>query len=171
MAAMAELPHAPMAMLFLGYRRDQVTHPLDGYGLLAPPREKRKLLGVAFSSSTFPGRAPAGHVALTIMAGGMRQPEIAALSQADLLAAITPDLRQLLGVKGDPVFQRHAYWPKAIPQYNLGHIRFNQSMNQCEKKHRGFFIGGHARDGVSVSDCILSGERLAEKAAAYEPLG
>ncbi len=171
MAAMSELPHAPLASLFLGYRRDQVSHPLDGSGLLSPPREKRKLLGVVFSSSTFPGRAPDGHVALTVMAGGMRQPEIAALSQADLLAAVTPDLRELLGVKGDPVFQRHACWPRAIPQYNMGHIRFNQSMNQCEKKYRGFFIGGHARDGVSVADCILSGERLAEKAAAYEPLG
>jgi oxygen-dependent protoporphyrinogen oxidase len=171
MAAMAELPHAPVASLFLGFRRDQVAHPLDGYGLLAPPREKRKLLGVAFSSTSFPGRAPDGHVALTVIAGGMRQPEIAALPQAELLAAITPDLRQLLGIKGEPVFQRHTYWPKAIPQYNMGHIRFNQSMNQCEKKHRGFFIGGHVRDGVSVADCILSGERLAEKAAAYEPLG
>ncbi len=171
MAAMAELPHAAMASLFLGYRREQVAHPLDGYGLLCPPRERRKILGVVFSSSTFPGRAPEGHVALTVMAGGIRHPEIAALSPADLLAAVTPDLQRLLGVKGDPVFQRHSYWPRAIPQYNMGHVRFNQSMSHCEKANRGFFIGGHARDGVSVADCILSGERMAEKAAAFEPLG
>jgi protoporphyrinogen/coproporphyrinogen III oxidase len=170
LAALAELPHAAMASLFLGYRRDQVAHPLDGYGVLSPPREKRKLLGVVFSSSTFPGRAPEGHVALTVMAGGIRQPELARLSQAELLAAVTPDLRALLGIRGEPVFQRHTAWPRAIPQYNLGHVRFNQAMHQCEKKYRGFFLGGHVRDGVSVSDCILSGERLAEKAAAYEPL-
>ena len=171
LAALAELPHAPLATLFLGYRREQVAHPLDGYGLLAPPREKCALLGAVFSSSTFPNRAPDGHVALTVLAGGVRQPEIARLPAAELLAAVTPDLRTLLGVKGEPVFQRHTYWPRAIPQYNMGHIRFNQAMNQCEKKHPGFFIGGHVREGVSVSDCILSGERLAEKAAAYDPLG
>ncbi len=171
MAAMADLPHAPLASLFLGYRRDQVAHPLDGFGLLAPPRERRSFLGVVFSSSSFPGRAPEGHVALTVMAGGVRQPEIARLPAAELVARVTPELRALLGVKGEPVFQRHAYWPRAIPQYNLGHVRFNESMNKCEKKNPGFFIGGHARDGVSVADCILSGERLAEKAAAYDPLG
>lgn len=170
MAAMAGLPYAPLASLFLGYRRDQVAHPLDGSGLLAPPREGRSLLGVVFSSSTFPGRAPDGHVALTVMAGGVRQPAIAALSAEELVAAVTPDLRALLGVKGDPVFMRHSYWPRAIPQYNMGHVRFNQTMSQCEKKHRGFFIGGHARDGVSVADCIMSGERLAEKAASYDPI-
>lgn len=171
MAPLAELPHAPLASLFLGYRRDQVAHPLDGGGLIAPPRERRKLLGVVFASSTFPGRAPEGHVALTVQAGGMRQPGLAGLPAAELLAAVAPDLRELLGVRGDPVFLRHAAWPRAFPQYNLGHVRFNQTMNQCEKKNRGFFIGGHVRDGVSVSDCILSGERLAEKAAAYDPLG
>jgi oxygen-dependent protoporphyrinogen oxidase len=110
-------------------------------------------------------------VALTVMAGGVRQPEVARLPAAELLARVAPDLRALLGVKGEPVFLRHTAWPRAIPQYNLGHVRFNETMNRCEKNHPGFFIGGHVRDGVSVADCILSGERLAGKAAAYDPLG
>ena len=167
LSVLGEMAHSSIASLFLGYRRDQVTHPLDGFGLLAPAREKRSLLGVAFSSSLFPDRAPPGHVALTVMAGGVLQPEMARLSAADLLAAVTPDLRALLGVKGEPVFMRHTAWPHAIPQYNLGQPRFNEAMSKCEKAYPGFFLAGHVRDGVSVGNCICSGERAAERAAAH----
>jgi oxygen-dependent protoporphyrinogen oxidase len=167
LAALGEMEHSPIASLFLGYRREQVSHPLDGFGLLVPAVERRSFLGVVFSSSVFAGRAPDGHVALTVMAGGVLQPEMAKLSAPDLLAAVTPDLRALLGVKGDPVFMRHASWPRAIPQYNLGQQRFNEAMSKCEKAHPGLFIGGHVRDGVAVGNCICSGERMAEKAAAH----
>ena len=167
MAVLEEMEHASLASLFLGYRRDQVAHPLDGFGVLVPARERRSFLGVTFSSTVFPERAPEGHVALTVMAGGVLQPELAALSAADLLAAVTPDLRQLLGVKGDPVFIRHSAWPRAIPQYNLGQQRHNEAMSKCEKAHPGFFLAGHVRDGISVGNCICSGERAAERAAVH----
>ena len=65
---------------FLGYRREQVAHPLDGFGALVPALERRSILGALFSSTLFPHRAPDGHVALTIFAGGMRQPEIGRLA-------------------------------------------------------------------------------------------
>ena len=35
----------------------------------------RSILGVIFSSSLFPGRAPKGHVALTVFVGGALQPD------------------------------------------------------------------------------------------------
>src|SRR5213078_2136676 len=101
-----------------GYRRDQVAHPLDGFGALAPEVEKHALLGVLFSSTLFPGRAPDGHVALTVLVGGTRQPETARLPADKILAAVEGDLGDLLGVRRAPVFQRHSFWPRAIPQYN-----------------------------------------------------
>lgn len=167
LAALRDIEHAPVSSLFLGYRREQVGHPLDGFGFLAPKREQRKLLGVAFSSSIFPGRAPEGHVALTVLVGGAAQAELAGRPAAELAAAVQPELETLLQVRGEPVFRRHTYWPRAIPQYNLGYQRFLETIAACEKAHPGLFFGGHARDGVSVSHCILSGERLAERAHAH----
>lgn len=166
LAALAEIEFPPVAALFLGYRRDQVAHALDGFGLLVPAVEKRFVLGVLFSSTLFPGRAPEGHVALTVMIGGSRQPGLAALPADELLSRITPDLAQLLGVQGQPVFQRHHAWPRAIPQYNLGHQRFLDAMTACEKAHPGFFIGGQARNGIALPACIAAGENLARQAAA-----
>ena len=166
LALLDEIEHPPVTSLFLGYRREQVGHPLDGFGALIPAIEKRSALGILFSSSLFPGRAPAGHVALTVMVGGMRQPEIARLAVPELLARVNPDLRELLDVRGEPVYQRCHQWPQAIPQYNLGYGRYLDAIATCEQQHPGLFIGGNARDGIAVPSCLISGLRLAAAAAA-----
>ncbi|WP_233256723.1 protoporphyrinogen oxidase [Opitutus sp. ER46] len=163
LASLDAIDHPPVSSLFLGYRRDQVTHALDGFGVLVPEIEHRSVLGILFSSSLFPGRAPDGHVALTVMAGGMRQPEIARLPEEKLLATVDRDLRELLGVKGEPVFRRHNFWPRAIPQYNLGYERHLETMAAAERNHPGFFIGGQVRDGIAVPACIAAGEKLAQR--------
>ncbi|HYC70539.1 MAG TPA: protoporphyrinogen oxidase [Opitutaceae bacterium] len=165
LALLDNVPHPPVSSLFLGYRREQVAHPLDGFGALVPAAERRQVLGILFSSTLFPGRAPEGHVALTVFAGGMRQPETARLETAALLARVAPDLRELLGVSGEPAFVHHTFWPRAIPQYNLGHERFVDAIARCENDHPGLFIGGNARDGISLPDCMKSGARLARAAA------
>ncbi len=166
LASLEAIEHPPVSSLFLGYHRDQVAHPLDGFGVLVPEVEKRSILGVLFSSTLFAGRAPADHVALTVLIGGARQPELARLPGDQLLAAIEPDLRQLLGVKGTPVFQRHTFWPRAIPQYNLGYESHFETMTAAERMHRGLYIGGQARDGIALPACIAAGGKLAARAAS-----
>lgn len=164
LASLDTIEHPPVSSLFLGYRRDQVAHPLDGFGVLVPEIEQRSVLGVLFSSSLFPGRAPDGHVALTVMVGGTRNPDLARQPAAKILAGVERDLRELLGVRGDPIFQRHSYWPRAIPQYNLGYERHLEAMNAAERTHRGLFLGGQARDGIALPACIAAGEKLAQRA-------
>jgi oxygen-dependent protoporphyrinogen oxidase len=165
LAGLDAIEHPPVASLFLGFRREQIVHPLDGFGLLVPAVEHRSILGVLFSSTLFPGRAPAGHVALTVLVGGTRQPEIASLPADKLLARIRPDLTELLGLSGKPVFSRHAFWPKAIPQYNLGYEQYLAVMTACERANPGLFLGGQARDGIALPACIAAGEALAARAA------
>ncbi len=167
LASLDNIPHPPVASLFLGYRREQVTHPLDGFGGLVPAVEKRDVLGMLFSSTLFPGRAPDGHVGLTIFVGGSRQPDHARLTAQQLLAKIDRDLRDLVGAKGPPVFMRHNVWPRAIPQYVPGYERWLEQITALETAHTGLFIGGNARDGISLPDCVKSGGKLAERTTAY----
>jgi oxygen-dependent protoporphyrinogen oxidase len=167
LASLETIEHPPVSSLFLGYRREEVAHPLDGFGVLAPEIERRSVLGILFSSSLFAGRAPEGHVALTVIAGGARQPDLARLPTDQLMAAIDRDLRELLGVNGAPVFVRHTFWPRAIPQYNLGYERHLETMSTVERTHAGFFIGGQARDGISLPACLAAGEKLARRVATF----
>jgi oxygen-dependent protoporphyrinogen oxidase len=165
LASLDNIVHPPVASLFLGFKREQVAHALDGFGGLTPAIERRDVLGVLFSSTLFPGRAPEGHVALTVFAGGMRQPEHARLSTPQLLERVRRDLTDLVGVTGDPVFVKHSFWPRAIPQYQLGYERFQDAMTRLENATPGLFIGGQCRDGISLPDCCKSGEKLAARVA------
>jgi oxygen-dependent protoporphyrinogen oxidase len=163
LSGLGAIDHPPVASVFVGFRRDQVQHPLDGFGALVPAAEKRSILGIVFTSSLFPGRAPADHVALTVLAGGALQPGIAGLPRDELVERVCSDLRFLLGAHGRPAFVRHTEWPRAIPQYNLGYGRHLEAMAECEARHPGLLIGGNVRDGISLPDCILSGVSLAKR--------
>lgn len=158
---LAEIPHPPVVSVFTGHRREDVTHPLDGFGLLVPAVEGGRILGTLFSSTLFPGRAPEGHVALTTFVGGTRQPELAALDDAALTALVRDELGRYLGVGGTPAIVRVQRWPRAIPQYAPGHQRFLTAIAQLEAAAPGVFVGGNCRDGISLPNCITAGYRLA----------
>ncbi len=163
----AEIRYPPVASVVLGFRREDVAHPCEGFGMLIPKVEGFKILGTIFSSSLFPNRAPAGHLTLTSYVGGERYPELASLPPEKLYALTCEDLRVLLGVKGRPTFQHSVYYPKAIPQYNLGYGRYRELMTEIEGKAPGLFFAGHYRDGISLSDTIVSACNVADRAGEF----
>jgi protoporphyrinogen/coproporphyrinogen III oxidase len=167
LAPFADIRYPPVASVVLGFRREDVEHPCQGFGMLIPKMEGFKILGTIFSSSLFPNRAPAGHLTLTSYIGGERYPELASKPPQELFDLTCADLRVLLGVKGNPTFQHSVYWPKAIPQYNLGYGRFRALMTEIEGKAPGLFFAGHFRDGISLGDCIVSGCNMAERVATF----
>ena len=167
LATFAEIRYPPVASVVLGFRREDVAHPCNGFGMLIPKIEGFKILGTIFSSSLFPNRAPAGHLTLTSYVGGERFPELASLPPEKLFALTCEDLRVLLGVKGKPTFQHSVFWPRAIPQYNLGYGRYRELMADIEGKAPGLFFAGHYRDGISLSDTIVSACKVADRAGEY----
>jgi len=163
----AEIRYPPVGSVVLGFRREDMAHSCEGFGMLIPGIEGFKILGAIFSSSLFPNRAPAGHVLLSIYVGGERQPELAALPADELVKLVCDDLRVLLGVRGRPVFTHHHFWPRAIPQYNLGYGKYKDLLNEIESKARGLFFAGSFRDGVSLGDSIVSGANIAERVEKF----
>jgi protoporphyrinogen/coproporphyrinogen III oxidase len=159
----SEIVYPPVASVVLGFRRQDVAHPLDGFGMLIPQVEGFRILGTIFSSSLFPHRAPAGHVTLTSYVGGTRAPELAHRPVREVIDLTLEDLRTILGVHGQPTFSHCVLYPKAIPQYNVGYDRFRQAMANLEGQAPGLFFAGHARDGVSLGDSIVSGHDVAER--------
>ncbi len=158
--------HPPVATLALGFRREDITHPLDGFGVLVPAVEKRTILGTLFSSSVFAGRAPDGHVLLTNFLGGLRSPEFGAAETGEVLPKVLADLRQLLGVRGEPVFVHHQRWMQAIPQYDLGHGQVVSAAASIESALPGLYLTGQWRAGVALGDCIAQGQATAARVVA-----
>ena len=167
-AALVErVEYPPVSTLTLGFARADVAHALDGFGMLIPSKEKRSILGALFSSSLFPERAPDGYVAITCFVGGTRMPERAREDTDLLVERVLIDLRQLIGVRGEPVFAKHVYWPRAIPQYTVGYQAVKQAVDETELANPGLYLAGNYRNGVSVGDCVASGQQIAQRVASY----
>lgn len=162
---LASIHHPPVGVLVLGFRREQVSHPLDGFGFLSPEVERRSVLGVIFSSTLFAGRAPEGHCTLTAFVGGVRNPDLANADLNTITARVLDDLGALLGVDGEPTFRTFHLWPKAIPQYSLSHGRFKDIMDEVERRNPGLTFAGAYRDGVALGEVLASGEEAAERTA------
>jgi oxygen-dependent protoporphyrinogen oxidase len=56
-------------------------------------------------------------------------------------------------------------WPRAIPQYELGHHRFVELAREIERDLPGVHVGGNVLAGVSVADCIRNATALARSIA------
>jgi oxygen-dependent protoporphyrinogen oxidase len=165
-AFLHRVEYPPVSVVALGFSRDSVRHPLDGFGMLVPAVEDRHILGTIFSSSLFPDRAPSGRVLLTTFVGGARQPELALLPDDEIERLVRNDLAALLGVEGTPVFRRVIRWPRAIPQYNLGYGEIVSALEKLEAAHPGLHFVGNYRGGIAAGQCIRNGLRLAEEIGA-----
>lgn len=164
---LAEVPYPPVAEVFLGFKREHVSHPLDGFGFLVPQRERRSILGTLWSSTLFPGRAPHGCVALTTFVGGSRQPDLAGLADGPLVDAVLGDLSPILGIHGHPIYVRINRWDRAIPQYAIGHLDIIAKLRQAESRHPGLFMGGNFIGGISVGDCVIQSDVNASRIDEY----
>jgi oxygen-dependent protoporphyrinogen oxidase len=159
------IAYASIASLALGYAREQVGHPLDGFGFLAPRREGLRTLGGLFSSTLFAGRAPDGRVLITAFIGGTTDPEAAALDDAALAGQVRDDLARALHISGPPAFQRITRWAAAIPQYTLGHLDRLAALDRALAPLPGLHLQASWKGGVSVADCARNGEALARRIA------
>jgi protoporphyrinogen/coproporphyrinogen III oxidase len=153
----------PIGVVYLGYRRTQVSHPLDGLGFLSTRDPGRAISGAQFCSTMFAGRAPAGHVAISCYVGGARNPELACLPAADLAGLVHEELAGVLGISGAPVLSRVRHWPRGIPQYNQGHLELRNTIESASERMPGLILTGNYLQGVSIANCLVSARGAAAK--------
>lgn len=159
---LSTIEYPPVTAVVLGFDRQQVAHPLNGFGMLIPGLEKRQTLGVLFSSTLFAHRAPADKVLLTAFIGGRRRPEAAEGDDDTLIQRVQADLSPLLGIQGSPEFAHIQRWSQAIPQYELGYLERLQTIDAENRALPGLHLSGNWRTGIAVGDCLVGGATLAQ---------
>ena len=156
------VPYASTATVNLAYRRDDIPHPLDGFGFVVPFVERRATLACTFSSVKFPSRAPVGRALLRAFVGGALQPEMFELDEERMVAAVRRDLRDLLGVEAPPLFAHVERWPRSMAQYHLGHAERVARIRELTQNFPALALCGNAFEGAGLPDCVRSGETAAD---------
>jgi oxygen-dependent protoporphyrinogen oxidase len=154
------------AVVSLGYRREQVAHPLDGFGFVVPLVERRSILSGSFASCKFPGRSSEGFVLIRAFLGGASRPDLLERPDDDLIETAHGELARLLGIGGGPLLRQLDRWPEVMPQYHVGHLDLVRSIEERAAELPGLALAGNAYRGVGVPQCIRSGEQAAERTAA-----
>lgn len=166
------IPMAPVVAITLGWQREQIPHPLDGFGFLVPRQAGLRILGTLFMTSILPEceQAPRGQVLLRAMYGGAHDPSICELDDGALLDLVRRDLKTTMGVMTEPRFIHIQRWPRGIEQYLLGHTARITALEARARSLGSLHPVGAALRGVSVPDVLQKGHELGARLGAELPV-
>jgi protoporphyrinogen/coproporphyrinogen III oxidase len=168
----AGIAYNRVAVVALGYRASDCPRAPDGFGYIAPQNTRRDVLGVQWCSSIFPDRAPPGCVLWRALCGGVHRGEVVDWDDDALGRAVHAEIKLAMGVRDEPVFRRVVRWPRAIPQYEVGHLARVARIEAAAARHPGLFLTGNAYRGVALGDCAEQGELVAARVAvSLSPTG
>jgi oxygen-dependent protoporphyrinogen oxidase len=153
--------YAPVAVVACGYYDRQIAEKLDGFGFLVPRSEKVRTLGTVWNSSLFAGRAPAGSVAITSFVGGATDPRIVDRSEDEIAAIVQDENARILRISGSPVASAVWKYPRALPQYNLGHGHVVEAIRDGEWANPGLFFCGNYLEGPALGKCVETANQTA----------
>jgi len=156
------------ATVSLGFRRSEIAHPLQGSGFIVPPSEGRRITVCSWSSAKFQHRAPQDCVLLRVFVGGALAEELAEQDEAALVQLAREELQVIMGITVTPVLAKAYRWPKANPQYDLGHEERVTEIEQTMSRFPGLHLAGAAYHGPGIPDCIQSGRKAAQAIAARQ---
>ncbi len=166
------IPYASTATVSLGFRAGDLAAPLNGNGFIVSHREKRRITACTWSSSKFTHRAPSGAVLLRVFLGSARIPDLSELPDEELIRIALQELKVTMQVSAAPILAKAYRWPRAIPQYEVGHAGRVREIERLMAFHPGLHLAGAAYHGSGIPDCVQSGsenairilERLADGA-------
>jgi len=162
---LSAIRYVSTATVSLGYRRSDITHPLQGAGFIVPHSEGRQINACSWSSAKFDHRAPEDSVLLRVFLGGALAESLAEQDEATLIRIAREEMRIILGITAEPVLTKAYRWHKANPQYDLGHESRLVAIEQTLERLPGLHVVGAAYRGAGLPDCIQSGTRAAQAIA------
>jgi len=147
----------------LGFDESVRSSLPPGFGFLVPRSAGHRMLAATFVHNKFPHRAPANRALIRCFLAGARDEEILSSSEDEILAIVRDELRQIIGLKAEPLFARVYKWKAAMAQYSVGHLdRVARIQSLCERLP-GLALAGNGFSGIGVPDCVRSGTEAATK--------
>ena len=160
---LAAIPYAGAAILNLSFAADQLPNLPVAAGFVVPAIEKRTVLAATFMSVKYAGRAPIGTHLLRVFCGGAGNEGLLDLPDVELIRRACGDLRDLLGLRGDPIFTQVDRWPRSMAQFHLGHRARVARIRAREAATPLLALLGNGYEGVGIPDVIAQADAIAAR--------
>lgn len=169
---LGRIEYAGVAQVSAGYGLEQINYwnaesGLEGFGFLVPRSEGLRLLGTVWNSALFPERAPRGMATFTSFLGGITDAEILSQSHEQIAAIADSELSSVLGITGEPAAQWVAVWPRALPQYHIGHQGLAVALRELATRTPGIFLAGNYLSGPAIGACVENANEVARSVAHF----
>jgi protoporphyrinogen/coproporphyrinogen III oxidase len=162
-APLAGIEHAPMDVVSSAFDRKQVRHPLDGFGFMVPRREGLGTICTFWNSSLFPTHARNGTVVMTSFAARGIDGSLNEMSDDLLAQQVEAENAAVLGIAGAPIDRMVWKYPRALPQYNVGHAQRVKEIREALNGLPGLFLAGNYLAGRSIGECVDTGFQAADQ--------
>lgn len=167
-AALREIGYVDVATVTLAYPAPSVGRRLDATGFLVPPRDGRLVVGCTWLSAKWPHLAGGPEVLVRCLVGRAGDDRWAAYDDAALTEAVHGELVEVLRLAGRPTAVHVQRWPKALPQYAVGHQDRLDRVAAALAGLPGLHVTGAAYRGAGVASCIAQAEQVARLVAATD---
>ncbi len=163
MEGLGRIQYSSSAAVLLAYEHADLP---PGFGFLVPRTEGRTMLACTFVHKKFPHRAPERAALLRCFISSSRVPDLLNFTDENLLAMVRKELKEILGLSGQPLLTRVFRWQQALPQYETGHLDRVAQMEKILEDIPALKIIGNSFHGIGIPDCIRSGKQAALAALA-----
>lgn len=165
---LAGVNYPQVAVVILGFKSENIPATLDGFGFLIPSKEKRSILGTLYHSAVFPERSPEGYQLLMTFVGGVRSGDsLNNASDDELTSTVRTELKDILGITGEPDLVHIKRWKRAIPQYRVGYEEVTAACSRFETDNPGIYFCSNFYRGISMGDCVKNAFQTADDVATY----
>lgn len=157
----------PVAVVALGYGPAAFDKVPKGFGVIIPRGEGYRILGCLWDTHLFAGRSPDGKLLIRAMIGGSQDTAAGELSDAELIGHMKDDVARLMGLSLRPLYERVVVWPRAIPQYEIGHLDKVRAIEAETGRRPGLFVAGNFMRGVAFGKAVVQGLDAGDAAASH----
>jgi oxygen-dependent protoporphyrinogen oxidase len=149
------VPSGSTVAVTLAFPSRAVTHPLDASGLVVEGGGREGLQACTFSSSKFPGRAPAGWC----LVRAFFTPEPPAMEDTDdaWCARARRVLAPVLGIAGSPGARWVSRWPTPRSRGGEGHAEAVRDLREHCRRQGIIECAGSAFDRAGIDGAVRSG--------------
>lgn len=161
-AALLNVNYPPLAVVHSVYNREDVHHPLKGFGAWHAKAETTLTTGSIWNSSLYDGRCRPHEVLFTTFVDQFEVNGTVKVDHQELLAKVNQELCSRYQICSEkPIFEHLHLWKQGMPQFDLFIEDAHQMAAELEQQQ--VFISANWQAGVSVTDCIRHAKELAHK--------